>query len=263
MLFNFTVINRIIYIFDQQIKVKMLVIKQWFSSKTEIRLALTVGVVCLLLTMREYWGSGEQLSEMLFSIFVPSQVPDHYQRMLAWAGGCIFFYLILPILFSKFVLRQSFMNTGFSKKIPHEHMKIYFLMLIIVLPMVVIASFDSHFQATYPFYYFPKGEFPIQRFIIWEVFYLFQFIAIEYFFRGFILFNCKPIFQEFSVYISVIPYCMIHFGKPMPETIGAIVAGIFLGKMALRSGSILPGIALHYAVALSMDLLSLWQQGYF
>jgi membrane protease YdiL (CAAX protease family) len=56
---------------------------------------------------------------------------------------------------------------------------------------------------------------------------------------------------------------MIHFGKPMPETIAAIIAGIFLGKMALRSGSILPGILLHYTVAISMDLLSLWQQGYF
>jgi membrane protease YdiL (CAAX protease family) len=136
-------------------------------------------------------------------------------------------------------------------------------MLMVVLPLVVIASFNSHFQATYPFYYFPKDDFPVQRFIIWEIFYLLQFIGIEYFFRGFILFNCKSVFKEYAVYISVIPYCMIHFGKPMPETIGAIVAGIFLGKMALRSGSILPGIALHYLVAISMDLLSLWQQGYF
>ncbi len=263
MLFNFTVINRIIYIFEQQIKFKMSVIKQWFSSKAEIHVAVTVVIVCLMLMLREYLGSGEQLSDMVFSTFFPTQVPEHYHRMLAWAGGCVIFYLAIPMLFSKFVFKQSLISTGFSTKIPRDHLKIYLLMLTVVLPLVVIASLDAHFQATYPFFYFPKGEFPTQRFITWEIAYLLQFVAIEYFFRGFILFNCKPIFQEFSVYISVIPYCMIHFGKPMPETIGAIIAGIFLGKMALRSGSILPGIALHYTVAITMDLLSLWQQDYF
>ena len=241
----------------------MLVIKQWFSSKAEIRVAAVIGLVCLMLILREYLGTGEQLSEMVFDKVFPTQKPEHFHRMLAWAGGCVFFYLIVPMLFSKFVLKQSLKNTGFSTKIPRDHVNVYLLMLIVVLPMVVIASLDAHFQATYPFNYFPKDAFPVQRFITWEIAYLLQFVAIEYFFRGFILFSCKPIFQEFSVYISVIPYCMIHFGKPMPETIGAIVAGIFLGKMALRSGSILPGIALHYTVALSMDLLSLWQQDYF
>jgi membrane protease YdiL (CAAX protease family) len=241
----------------------MSVIKQWFNSKAEIQLAITIGFICLMLTMREYWGSGEQLSKMFFNTFFPTEEPEHFHRMLAWSSGCVFFFLIIPALFSTFVNKQSLIKTGFSITFPAEHVKIYLLMLMVVLPMVVIASFNAHFQETYPFYYFPKDEFPIQRFITWEVFYLLQFVAIEYFFRGFILFNCKPIFQEFSVYISVIPYCMIHFGKPMPETIGAILAGIFLGKMALRSGSILPGIALHYTVAISMDLLSLWQQDYF
>ena len=56
---------------------------------------------------------------------------------------------------------------------------------------------------------------------------------------------------------------MIHFGKPFPETLGAIVAGLVLGTMALRSKSIVPGICVHFTIAIGMDLLSLWQQGYF
>ncbi len=167
------------------------------------------------------------------------------------------FYFLLPYLFSRIGLKQNIAQTGLSLNIPKQHFRIYLMMLMLVIPLVVIASFNTHFQATYPFYYFPKGNFPLKRFVIWETFYLLQFVGIEYFFRGFILFNCKQFFNENAVYISVIPYCMIHFGKPMPETIAAIIAGIFLGKMALRSGSILPGILLHYTVALTMDLLSL------
>jgi membrane protease YdiL (CAAX protease family) len=238
-------------------------IKQWFRNKSEVQIAFVIGFVCLMLTFREYWGSGEQLSRLAFDVLRVNENPEHFHRIVAWALGCVIFYFLLPLIFSKLVLQQSAAQTGLSLRIPSQHYKIYCQMLVVVLPLVVIASFNSHFQATYPFYYFPKDDFPIQRFIIWELSYLFQFVGIEYFFRGFILFNCKSVFQENAVYVSVIPYCMIHFGKPLPETIGAIVAGIFLGKMALRSGSILPGIALHYTVAISMDLLSLWQQGYF
>ena len=241
----------------------MLMLKQWFKSKSEIKLASVICFICLMLTFKEYWGSGEQLASIFFDFFLNGLHPEHYHRMLAWAAGCVIFYFLLPLLFSRLVFRQKVAQTGLSLNVPKHHIRIYLLMLLTVIPLVVVASFNAHFQATYPFYYFPKGDFPIQRFIVWEVFYLLQFVGVEYFFRGFILFNCKQFFDENAVYISVMPYCMIHFGKPMPETIAAIIAGIFLGKMALRSGSILPGILLHYTVAISMDLLSLWQQGYF
>jgi membrane protease YdiL (CAAX protease family) len=241
----------------------MLILKQWFNTKSEIKLASLICFICLMLTCKEYLGSGEQLATFFLGIFSKGLQSEHFHRMLAWAAGCVIFYFLLPWIFSRFVFRQKNVETGLSINVPRQHIQIYLLMLLLVIPLVVVASFNSHFQATYPFYYFPKGDFPLQRFVIWEFFYLLQFIGVEYFFRGFILFNCKQFFNENAVYISVIPYCMIHFGKPMPETIAAIIAGIFLGKMALRSGSILPGIILHYSVAISMDLLSLWQQGYF
>jgi membrane protease YdiL (CAAX protease family) len=53
--------------------------------------------------------------------------------------------------------------------------------------------------------------------------------------------------------VMVIPYVMIHFGKPMPETFAAIVAGTLLGYLALRSRSFLWGALLHWSVAITMD----------
>jgi membrane protease YdiL (CAAX protease family) len=58
----------------------------------------------------------------------------------------------------------------------------------------------------------------------------------------------------------VVPYCMIHYGKPMPETLFAIVAGLVLGTLALRTKSIWLGVLIHISVALTMDILSLSHQ---
>jgi membrane protease YdiL (CAAX protease family) len=54
---------------------------------------------------------------------------------------------------------------------------------------------------------------------------------------------------------------MIHFGKPPAETVAAVFAGIFLGWLAYRNGSIWLGLALHCTVAFSMDILALYNKG--
>jgi hypothetical protein len=49
----------------------------------------------------------------------------------------------------------------------------------------------------------------------------------------------------------------MHVGKPGPEAIGSIVAGIALGIIALRNRSFIPGAILHWAVAVTLDLFAL------
>ena len=59
----------------------------------------------------------------------------------------------------------------------------------------------------------------------------------------------------------IIPYCMLHFQKTGSESLGAIIAGILLGGLAMRYKSIWGGVFLHWLVAISMDILSLAHQG--
>jgi membrane protease YdiL (CAAX protease family) len=54
---------------------------------------------------------------------------------------------------------------------------------------------------------------------------------------------------------------MIHFSKPLAECLGSILAGIALGTVALRTGSIWGGVLVHCLVAWSMDLLALYRTG--
>jgi hypothetical protein len=50
---------------------------------------------------------------------------------------------------------------------------------------------------------------------------------------------------------------MIHFGKPYLEACGAIVAGIALGSLSMRTKSIYQGFLVHITIAGVMDWLAL------
>ena len=104
---------------------------------------------------------------------------------------------------------------------------------------------------------YPLASRSLLDLLVSETSYAVQFVAVETFFRGFLLFSLSQVLGAYSIFIAVVPYCLIHWGKPMPETLGAIVAGSVLGVLALRGRSVGPGVAVHVAVALSMDMLAL------
>ena len=62
---------------------------------------------------------------------------------------------------------------------------------------------------------------------------------------------------------TVLPYGIMHYAKPFPEALGAVIAGGVLGLLALRTRTIFGGALIHAAVAVSMDLLALWRKGSF
>ena len=229
-------------------------------------------IAALMLSFRYYVGSAWIFSSWMDFInehnwkgnfadwlFIHNQ--NGLNPLLYWAGACVIFYLIIPSVFSAFYLKSSLSQTGFQWGDSGKHLKTYGLLLAGILPFVFMASYLPGFQAAYPFLECTRENLNVERLLIWELAYFLQFVSIEYFFRGFLLMNLEPFIGRFSILVSMLPYCMIHFGKPFPETIGAIFAGLILGTMALRSRSIIPGIFLHYLVAITMDLLSLWQKG--
>ena len=56
-------------------------------------------------------------------------------------------------------------------------------------------------------------------------------------------------FGSGAIFAMAVPYCMIHFGKPFLEANGAIVAGIALGSLSMKTKSIYQGFFVHITVA--------------
>jgi membrane protease YdiL (CAAX protease family) len=229
-------------------------------------------VACFVLSFLEYFGGSSDygLLEGPLSLFFDNakeritytfRTSEYARlaRLMYWSGCTFVGYMVIPLLYVKFVMRARLRDFGLGLSGSLKHSWIYAVLFVAVFPAVFVVSLTESFQNTYPFYQYADRSW--QDFLLWELTYTLQFLSLEFFFRGFLVHGLKRRFGVYAVLLSVVPYCMIHFGKPMPETLGAIFAGIALGILSLFTRSIWLGVAIHVSVAVAMDVFSLLAQG--
>lgn len=179
-------------------------------------------------------------------------------RHADWGAGLIVTYVVVPACLVRFAFRQSLTDYGAKLRGLSSGWWVYGLMFLFMLPFLLAVSQTESFQHTYPFYRLRAGEPLWPRFLAWELIYALQFFSLEFFFRGFLLHGLRRRFGAYAIFAMMVPYCMIHFGKPVLETCGAIGAGVILGFMSLKTRSIWLGAVLHVSVAWTMDAAALW-----
>lgn len=221
-------------------------------GRGDVKVFVICVVTALCLTMNKYLP--ETISFIRFS--ENQQLSD----LANWVLVLCTFYFIVPVIVINVFFKENLSAYGLKWKGAFKDYRIYIVMLAVMIPLVAFFSTTKSFQAKYPFYDLSPGENLYPNFWIWEALYFLQFFALEFFFRGFMTHGLKHRFGFYSVLVMTIPYCMIHFGKPLPETIAAIAAGVVLGTLSLKSRSILLGVAIHYSVGLMMDLAALWHK---
>jgi membrane protease YdiL (CAAX protease family) len=183
-------------------------------------------------------------------------------QRLVWSGLVLFFtYTVLPALVIKLYLRERLNAFGTGIRGIAADWPIYLAFAAVMLPLVWLCSAGERFQDLYPFYRINSRDDVGPRFFRWEVVYALQFIGLEFFFRGFLVHGTKHRFGVYSIFLMVIPYCMIHIHKPAPEMVGSILAGVALGLVSLVTRSIWPGAFLHILVAWGMDASVLFRRG--
>lgn len=231
-----------------------------------------VGIGCVTLSLLEYYGSSsdykilepivgwfsDEPAKELRNIFRRGDRAELF-RLAYWSLATFLLYFVLPAAFVKVVLREKLADYGLRLKGIFSHAWIYVTMYLAVMPFVVGVAFSEAFQKTYPFY--GNAHASAFDFFAWQALYALQFFSLEFFFRGFLIHGVRARFGFYAILLSVMPYCMIHFGKPLPETLGAVIAGLVLGAISLFTRSIWLGVAIHVSVAVSMDVLSLTIQG--
>lgn len=230
--------------------------------------ALVTGAVCLV--SMEYFGHGEHFDRLLTWIEPHRAFEDpttwagrlresewiELAEFAYWSFWRVLGYLVVPLVVVKIGLRQRIRDQGLETKGLSEHAWIYALgYLVVFLCVVLVARHDEAFRTYYPFY--REAGRSWLDFGAWELLYAAQFFSLEIFFRGFWLKQMGRALGSQAIFAMMVPYCMIHIGKPFPETIAAIVAGIFLGTLAMKTRSIWSGFLIHVSVAVSMDVAAL------
>jgi membrane protease YdiL (CAAX protease family) len=230
--------------------------------------AFGVGALCL--TLMEYLAGPRVLSDFLRTLhalapaWLPGPAELHSSRWYQlvdlgfWVATRALGFVVLPLLASALWL-QPRRDFGLCPPRSLGQLKPYALLFGAVLPLLVLAPCGPSSASTTPSTAGPgRAGWTCG---VWELLYAFQFFCVEFFFRGFLLGATRRSLGSHAVLAAMVPYCMVHFTKPILEVVGAIPAGIVLGVLALRTQSIWGGVLLHVAVALSMDLLALAQGG--
>jgi len=219
----------------------------------DVRVLIVLIVVAVSLTLQEYVGQRDTFMRLW-----PGDPGDrvwHLQAFAWWTGWRVGGYLVLPALVVVFMPGERLRDYYISPRGFFRRLWIYLTLLLLVSPMVIIAATTKGFQLQYPFYKWANHS--VYDLVAWELMYAAQFVSLEFFFRGFMLQALRRRFGSNAIFVMIVPYCMIHYGKPMAETFGAIGAGLILGTLAMRTRSIWGGVLIHVGVALSMDLLAL------
>lgn len=216
------------------------------------RVLVCMMVVALSLSLQEFFGNRSTFYELLPGL---RKLPNYeLLTYVWWSGWRVFGLLVMPAIAVLCMPGERLRDYGWSMKGFFKHLPLYMLLFVLVLPLVYVMSKTKDFQRIYPFYKLANRS--TFDFVAWELMYAAQFLSLEFFFRGFMLHATKRQLGIHSVWVMCVPYCMIHFGKTFAETMGAVVAGLILGTIALRTRSIWGGVFIHIGVALSMDLLT-------
>jgi membrane protease YdiL (CAAX protease family) len=247
------------------------------AGKLDHRPAVLFAITALSLAMQEYFGGREFFANHVHPWLVETQLrgfmdPTSLGRFVNlykygelygyawWVFTRTLGYVVFPLAAWKLLFRDdSLLDMGLRVRGLMSHAWIYVLCLCVVLPIVLIVSRSPEFGNYYPFY--TQCHRSWADLVIWESMYIVQFFALEIFFRGFWLSALRTTLGSGAIFAMCVPYCMIHFGKPYMETCGAVIAGIALGSLAMKTRSIYSGFLVHVTVALSMDLLALANKG--
>lgn len=162
---------------------------------------------------------------------------------------------MLPVIFIWYIKdKQYFPLYGFTI---HRHRKMYGLLLACMIPLIFAAALLPDFLNAYPKAIRDAGLYSsdsVYRYALFELAYGFDFLSIEFFFRGFLIIAFIKYFGMRAIVPAACFYCCIHFGKPMPEAISSFFGGLLLGIISYHTLSIWGGLFIHLGIAWLMEI---------
>jgi Type II CAAX prenyl endopeptidase Rce1-like len=192
-----------------------------------------------------------------------------YELISFWGGMLL--VVGIPVTIIKLVWRQSLADYGLGLPARGKRRLAVQTVLVLIpvfMPFFYFGAHDPGMKVVYPFF---RGSFSSAgEFCLYELTYLPFFIAIEFVFRGFLLFGLAGVrdmhlsgaeagepgplfFGKHALLIQMLAYTAWHLGKPMAELWTTPVWGLLVGALALNCRSIWPVVAVHWGLNVWLD----------
>lgn len=204
--------------------------------------------VAILQTISWYFGSRLFFRNHLSIYFTQENLLFFYE-FYYWFVADFVLLFIIPLSLIIFFFKENLKEYGLKSGDYKTGSKYSAYSIIVIVPLIWLATstFDSYptilkFVKGYPVYVYFFGLF-------------FYMIAWEFFWRGYMLFGLFKKFGYYALFIQMIPFVILHNGKPFIETFGAIAGGLILGMIALRTKSILYPVIIHFFIIVFTETL--------
>jgi hypothetical protein len=196
--------------------------------------------------------------KMVFDIDIPFPVPPaqnvFLNHVLYWPFKLVVITVVLFLIWRWQKDDQPFYGLTLKDFSP----KPYFIMLLIMVPLVAAASTQHDFLSMYPklrnmaFLNHTRNTGLYK--LLYELSYGSDFFSIELFFRGFLVLAFVKWFGRDAILPMACFYCTIHFGKPLGECISSFFGGLILGVVIYHTRTIFGGLIVHLGIAWMMEL---------
>ena len=142
----------------------------------------------------------------------------------------------VPLAIVRFVDKIPLATAGLAVGRARDGVRYVALFWLVMLPVLVAASFLSTFRFKYPLA--PAAADSLANLVVYELLMLVYFFGWEFFFRGYFLFMLER-----------------HIGHV------AVLVGIVLGVFALRTRTYLYCTMVHFVVSATMDVIAIVHRG--
>lgn len=133
-------------------------------------------------------------------------------------------------------------------------LKPYLILLACMVPLIAFASTRPDFLTMYPkvkqIAFFSDTWY---HKLLFELSYGVDFVTIEIFFRGFLVLAFAHFVGKDAILPMAAFYCVIHFGKPLPECVSSYFGGLLLGILVYKTQTIIGGLIVHLGIAWLME----------
>lgn len=229
----------------------------WISSPSFwIKIGIGFGILALDRTFSAY---------SILSNLSPTDL-RFIGKCLQWSSSLII--VVLPLIMIYLILENDRPKTFYGLAIQRFDPKPYFVLLGIAVIFIGIGSFFSDIQEYYPRFERSGGERYANRHdwpewlavLVYEIAYGSDFVAVEVFFRGFLIHAFAKTLGGHAVLAMVGSYAFLHFGKPLTEAVSSVFGGYLLGIISYYTRNVWGGIIIHIGVAWAMEFFGYLQR---
>lgn len=205
-----------------------------------------------------YYGSAPFFEQRIAKALGLAPGSAHAASFFYWYGSTFVTLVLLPLValriaerFARPEDRVASLGWGRGDWRVGLPAGIFFYGVMVVLLAVAVSTQD--FRGKYPLY--ADADRSLRMFVAYEAAYALYLVSWESFFRGFLTLGLAKTLGIWTVFVQMLPFVVLHFGKPSLEVMSSVFGGIALGYLALRTRSIWYGAAIHAATAITLDVL--------